>query len=70
MQAAIDRIMHAYTMMTNLTSEEVQATREKLKEHLAGIVADEKALAVEGLRFLRESNRAPRRRMAREQHDG
>ena len=29
MQAAIDRVMQAYTMMANLTPEEAQATRER-----------------------------------------
>jgi hypothetical protein len=53
MQAATDRIMQAFTMMANLTAEEVQATRERLTAHLAGMDVDEKALAVEGLRYLR-----------------
>ena len=30
MQAAIDRVMQAFTMMANLTPEEAQATRERL----------------------------------------
>ena len=63
MQAAIDRKMQAFTMMTNLTPEEAQATRESLTEYLAGMDADEKALAIEGLRCLRGD---ARRRMARE----
>jgi hypothetical protein len=66
MQAAIDRIMQAFTMMTNLTPEEAQATRERLTEYLAGMDADETALAVEGLRYLRGPGRVARRRMARE----
>ena len=66
MQAAIDRIMQAFTMMTNLTPEEAQATRERLTEYLARIDADETALAVEGLRYLRGPGRVARRRMARE----
>ena len=66
MQAAIDRVMQAFTMMANLTPEEAQVTREKLRAHLAGINADEKALAVEGLRYLRGAGRVARRRMARE----
>ena len=66
MQAAIDRVMQAFTMMANLTPEEAQATREKLRAHLAGMVADEKTLAVEGLRYLRGPGRVARRRMARE----
>ena len=39
--------------MANLTPEEAQATRERLAEYLAGMDVDEKALAVEGLRYLR-----------------
>jgi hypothetical protein len=66
MQAAIDRVMQAFTLMANLTPEEAQATRERLAEYLAGMDADEKALAVEGLRYLRGPGRVARRRMARE----
>ena len=66
MQAAIDRVMQAFTMMANLTPEEAQATRERLRAHLAGMDADEKTLAVEGLRYLRGPGRVARRRMARE----
>ena len=64
MQAAIDRVMQAFTLMANLTPEEAQATRERLAEYLAGIDADEKALAVEGLRYLRGPDRVARRREA------
>ena len=66
MQAAIDRVMQAFTMMTNLTPGEAQATRERLTQYLAGMDVDEKALAVEGLRYLRGPGRVVRRRMARE----
>jgi hypothetical protein len=66
MQSAIDRVMQAYTMIANLTPEQVQTTRERLAVHLAGMHADDKALAVEGLRYLRGPDRVPRRRMARE----
>ena len=66
MQAAIDRVMQTYAMMVNLTPEEEQATRQRLERHLAGMHADEKALAVEGLRYLRGPGRVARRRMARE----
>ena len=62
MQTAIDRVMQAFTLMANLTPEEAQATRERLAEYLAGVDADEKALAVEGLRYLRGPNRLARRR--------
>ena len=64
MQAAIDQVMQAFRLMANLTPEEAQATRERLAEYLAGIDADEKALAVEGLRYLRGPDRVARRREA------
>ena len=63
MQAAIDRVMQAFTLMANLAPEEAQTTRERLTKYLTGMDADEKALAVEGLRYLRGLRR---RRMARE----
>jgi len=66
MQAAIDRVLQTYGLMVNLTVEEEQATRRRLEKHLAGMQADEKALAVEGLRYLRGPGRVARRRMARE----
>jgi len=66
MQAAIDRVMQTYAMMVNFTPEEEEVTRQKLERHLAGMDADEKALAVEGLRYLRGPGRVARRRMARE----
>jgi hypothetical protein len=62
MLKAIDRVMYAYTMIVNLTPDEVQATRQRLAAHLAGMVADEKALAVEGMRYLRGPDRVARRR--------
>ena len=65
MQAAIDRVMQAFTMIANLTPEEVQTTRARLAAHLAGLDVDEKALAVEGLRYLRGPDRISRRRVAR-----
>ena len=66
MQEAMNRIMQAYTMIANLTPEQAQATRERLAAHLAGVDADERALAVEGLRYLRGLDRVSRRRVTRE----
>ena len=66
MQEAMDRVMQADTMIANLTPEEAQATRERLKQYLAGMDVDDRALAVEGLRYLRGPGRVARRRMARE----
>jgi hypothetical protein len=65
MEKVIDRVMRTYGLMVNLIPEEAQATRERLTAHLAGMDADEKALAVEGLRFLRGPGRVARRRTAR-----
>ena len=54
MQAAIDRVMQTYTMIVNLSVDEEQAARQKVTTYLAGKPeADEHALAVEGLRYLR-----------------
>ena len=66
MQAAIDRVLQTYGLMVNLTTEEEQATRRRLEKHLARMQADDNALAVEGLRYLRGPGRVARRRMARE----
>ena len=56
MQAAIDRVMHTYGMLVNLTSEEEEAAREKVSNFLATAKTDdENRLAVEGLRYLRAS---------------
>jgi hypothetical protein len=54
MQAAVDRVMKTYGMIVNLSAEEERATREKVISYLAEKpAADEKALAIEGLRYLR-----------------
>jgi len=53
MQTAIDRVMHTYGMLVNLTLEE-EAAREKVSSFLANAKTDdENKLAVEGLRYLR-----------------
>ena len=58
MQTAIEKVMYAYTLVANLTPEEVKATRDRLAAHLASIDADENVLAVEGMRYLRRAGRA------------
>ncbi|KRQ92574.1 hypothetical protein [Bradyrhizobium valentinum] len=63
MQKAIDQVMYAYTLITHLTADEAQATRERLAAHLTGMDADERALAVEGMRYLRGQDRASKRRV-------
>lgn len=66
MLKAIEKVMYAYTLLTNLTPDESQAIRERLAAHLADMDADEKTLAVEGMRYLRGSDRVTKRRRARE----
>jgi hypothetical protein len=59
MEKAIDQVMYAYTLIHQLTADEAQATRERLAGHLAGIDADERALAIEGMRYLRGADQRP-----------
>jgi hypothetical protein len=54
MQAAIDRVMHTYGMIVNLTPAEEEAVRQKVAKFLATAeTADENQLAIQGLRYLR-----------------
>ncbi|MET0675499.1 MAG: hypothetical protein ABW175_06850 [Bradyrhizobium sp.] len=54
MQAAIDRVMHTYGMLVNLTAEQEETAREKVTTFLSmAKTDDETKLAIEGLRFLR-----------------
>jgi hypothetical protein len=56
MQAAVDRVMKTYGMIVNLTSDEERAARERVMSHLADrSEADERVLAIEGLRYLRSA---------------
>jgi hypothetical protein len=56
MQTAIDRVMHTYGLIVNLTPEEERNIREKVSIFLATAkTEDETKLAVEGLRYLRSS---------------
>jgi hypothetical protein len=56
MQAAVDRVMKTYGMIVNLTAEEERATREKVTSYLSDKpAADENTLAIEGLRYLRNT---------------
>jgi hypothetical protein len=57
MQAAIDRVMHTYGMLVNLSAEQEQVARERVSSFLASAhTDDENKLAVEGLRYLRASS--------------
>ena len=56
MQAAIDRVMHTYGMIVNMTLDEEQAARASVARFLANSATnDENQLAVEGLRYLRSA---------------
>jgi hypothetical protein len=54
MQAAIDRVMQTYAMLVNPSGDAERAARQKVTDYLAEKpAADERALVVEGLRYLR-----------------
>ena len=54
MQAAVDRVMETYGMIENFTPDEVKAARERVTSYLSERPeADDRALAIEGLRYLR-----------------
>ena len=54
MQAAVDRVMKTYGMIVNLTPDEVRAARERVTSYLSERPeADDRVLAIEGLRYLR-----------------
>ena len=56
MQAAVDRVMQAYCLMVTLSPADEAQARERLEEHLRNLQGDEHALAIAGLRFLRDSD--------------
>jgi hypothetical protein len=65
-QTPIERVLQVYGLMVALTPEEEHETRRRLTQYLAGIEADDNALAVEGLKFLRGPRpQRKRRRQAR-----
>ena len=61
MRAAIDRVMQAYGLMVDLSEADQLEARKRVDAHLAGIAGDDKALAVEGLRYLRNASHAKAR---------
>lgn len=65
MQKAINKVMYAHSLLTYLTPDEAQATRQRLAGHLADMDADEDMLAVVGMRYLRGDDRVLCRRAAR-----
>ena len=59
MEAAINRVMHTYGMLVNLTLEDERKARDELTKFLAtSKTSDEHALAVEGVKFLRGQKQA------------
>jgi hypothetical protein len=54
MQAAIDLVIQTYGMITNLTLAEERAAREKVTQLASAETADERKLAIEGLKYLRQ----------------
>jgi hypothetical protein len=48
-----DRVMHAYGMMVNLTPDEEEAARDRLRKFLEHRTGTDQELAVQGLQFLR-----------------
>jgi hypothetical protein len=56
MQDAIDRVMNTYTMIANLNPEKERDLRQAVTAHLSKFPeTDANVLAVEGLRFARET---------------
>lgn len=58
----IERVMHAYGLMVNLTAEQEEAVRERLVSFLKSRTGSEQELAVQGLRFLRGTREVKRGR--------
>ena len=56
MRAAIDRVMQAYGLMVDLNEADQLEARQRVEAHLAGVAGDDKALAIEGLRYLRNAS--------------
>jgi hypothetical protein len=55
MQAVIDRVMHTYGMIVNLTPARERAVREKVSSFLGEkSETDEQKLAIDGLRYVRD----------------
>lgn len=59
----IEKIMHTYGMMVNLTPAQNDDARQRLAAFLDGKTGDTPNLTIEGLRFLR-GDRAARTRRA------
>ena len=59
-----DRVMQAYGMMVNLTPEQEEDARDRLRKFLELRTGTDQELAVEGLQFLRGTRTTGRRRSA------
>lgn len=60
-----DRVMHAYGMMVNLTYEQEEDARERLRKFFENRTGTDQQLAVEGVQFLRGNGSKRRRSAAR-----
>jgi hypothetical protein len=56
-----DRVMQAYGMMVNLTPEQEQDARDRLRKFLEHRTGTDQELAVQGLQFLRGRQGGSRR---------
>ncbi len=68
MQAALDRVMKTFGMMVNLTLEQQEEARIRLKEFLQQRTGSEEELTILGLQFLRGDRKPRRRRPRRNDH--
>ena len=62
MQVALERVMKTYGMMVNLTLEQQDEARARLKDFLLQRTGSEEQLTILGLRFLRGNRKSRRRR--------
>jgi hypothetical protein len=54
MEAAVDRVMHVYRMMRDITPEQELEIRGKVMQYLKTAEGDERKPAVEGLKYVRQ----------------
>ncbi|WP_375780473.1 hypothetical protein ACE103_17685 [Bradyrhizobium sp. ma5] len=68
MEKVVERVVRAYGMMVNLTSEEEGLVRQRVQEFVKGKAGDENAIAVEAIKLLR-GPKPSRKRRARSAND-
>jgi hypothetical protein len=61
MEEAMERVMQAYGLMVTLSPADEAEARERLQEHLRTLQGDDHALAIAGLRFLRDPDASRKR---------